>query len=186
MNDDVLTIWTIGHSTRPLDEFLGLLRENAIEALADVRRFAGSRKYPHFNPEPLRDALARIGMDYVPLPDLGGRRHPHADSRNTVWRNEAFRGYADYMETAEFYAGIERLLDLARRKRTALMCAEAVWWRCHRSLIADYLKVQGVQVRHIMGNNKTVPHPYTSAASVHDGVLSYAPDDLFHPGDAQP
>src|SRR6185312_905691 len=95
MSEAALTVWSIGHSTRTLDEFLGLLGENGIEALADVRRFAGSRKYPHFNPEPLRDALAQIGVEYVALPELGGRRRPHVDSHNTVWRNEAFRGYAD-------------------------------------------------------------------------------------------
>ncbi|MBS0556242.1 MAG: DUF488 domain-containing protein [Proteobacteria bacterium] len=186
MNNNTPTIWTIGHSTRPLKEFLGLLHENGIEALADVRRFAGSRKYPHFNPEPLRAALAAIAVEYVAFPELGGRRHPRVDSHNTVWRNEAFRGYADYMETPEFAARIERLLQLARRKHTAVMCAEAVWWRCHRSLIADYLKVRGIAVRHIMSAGKTEPHPYTSAASVRNGVLSYVPDDLLREGGEKP
>jgi uncharacterized protein (DUF488 family) len=186
MSEAALTVWSIGHSTRTLDEFLGLLDENGIEALADVRRFAGSRKYPHFNPEPLRDALAQIGVEYVALPELGGRRRPRVDTRNTVWRNEAFRGYADYMETPEFRAGIERLLELVRRKHTAIMCAEAVWWRCHRSLIADYLKVRGIEVRHIMGAHKTEIHPYTSAARIKDGALSYAPDDLFHDSGVRP
>ena len=185
MSEETSTVWTIGHSTRTLDEFLGLLRENGIEALADVRRFAGSRKYPHFNPEPLRDAFTRIGVEYVPLSELGGRRHPRPDSRNTSWRNEAFRGYADYMETPEFRVGIERLLELARRKRTAIMCAEAVWWRCHRSLIADWLKVHGDDVRHIMAAGKIENHPYTSAASVRNGVLSYVPDDLLREAGTQ-
>jgi uncharacterized protein (DUF488 family) len=186
MSEQTPTIWTIGHSTRPLDEFLGLLVENAIQALADVRRHAGSRKYPQFNPQPLRESLARDGVEYVAMPELGGRRHPRSDSRNTVWRNEAFRGYADYMETPEFRAGIERLLELARRKRTAILCAEAVWWRCHRALIADWLKAYGIEVRHIMGAGKTEVHPYTSAARIRNGALSYAPDDLFRDAGTQP
>jgi len=179
-------VWTIGHSTRTRDEFLALLRENGIEALADVRRHAGSRKYPQFNPEPLRASLTEVGIEYVAFAELGGRRHPRPDSHNTVWRNEAFRGYVDYMQTPEFNAGIERLLELARRKRTAIMCAEAVWWRCHRSLIADWLKVRGIDVRHIMGARKTEIHPYTSAAKIRDGVLSYASDDLFRDGGERP
>lgn len=173
MSEEALTVWTVGHSTRPRDEFLELLAANEIEAVADVRRFAGSRKHPHFNPDALRDALATIGVEYVPLPELGGRRRPRPDSRNTAWRNESFRGYADYMETDEFRAGIARLLELARRRRTAVMCAEAVWWRCHRSLIADYLKASGVCVRHIIGGTRSEIHPYTSAARVTDGILSY-------------
>lgn len=180
MSSEALTIWTIGHSTRTAVEFLDLLAANEIEALADVRRYAGSRKYPQFNPDALRASLADAGIDYVAFPELGGRRHPRPDSHNTIWRNEAFRGYADYMQTPEFRAGMDRLLELARRKRTAIMCAEAVWWRCHRSLIADYLKARGIEVRHIMGAHKTENHPYTSAARIKDGVLSYAPDDLFH------
>lgn len=182
MSDDALTIWTIGHSTRTAAEFLDLLAANKVEALADVRRYAGSRKYPQFNPDLLRAALADVGIEYVAFPELGGRRHPRPDSRNTVWRNEAFRGYADYMETPEFHAGIERLLELARRKRSAIMCAESVWWRCHRSLIADWLKSNGIEVRHILAANKTEIHPYTSAARIDNGVLSYAADDLLHNG----
>jgi uncharacterized protein (DUF488 family) len=177
MSERALTIWTIGHSTRPLDEFLELLGGNGIEAVADVRRHAGSRKYPQFNPDALRESLAAAGVEYVPLPELGGRRRTRPDSPNTAWRNESFRGYADYMETAEFRLGIERLLALARRKRTAVMCAEAVWWRCHRALIADHLKASGVPVVHIVGANRTELHPYTSAARVTRGRLSYSPDD---------
>jgi uncharacterized protein (DUF488 family) len=175
MNDRGLTVWTVGHSTRTLEDFLQLLAINGIEAIADVRRYAGSRKYPHFNGDALRDTLSGLGMEYLPLPELGGRRRPRPDSRNTAWRNQSFRGYADYMETEAFRAGIERLLDLARRRRTAVMCAEAVWWRCHRSLIADYLKVRGVCVRHIVSGGKDEVHPYTSAAQVRDGELSYSP-----------
>ncbi len=173
MSDAELTIWTIGHSSRTLDEFLELLTVNAIEALADVRRFPGSRKYPHFNPDALCAALQGVGIEYVPLPELGGRRRPRPDSHNTAWRNESFRGYADYMETAAFHTGIERLLELARRKRTVIMCSEAVWWRCHRSLIADYLQSIGVCVRHILSRSHSEVHPYTSAAHFAHGKLSY-------------
>ncbi len=175
MIEEDLTIWTIGHSTRTLDEFLDLLAVNAVEAVADVRRFPSSRKYPHFAQDALRKSLQGVGLTYVPLPELGGRRRPRQDSHNTVWRNESFRGYADYMETEGFRAGIEQLLELARRKRTVVMCAEAVWWRCHRSLIADYLKAMGVCVLHIMNGTNSEVHPYTSAASLSDGKLTYSP-----------
>lgn len=175
MSEEELTIWTIGHSTRTLDEFLKLLAIHGIEVLADVRRFPGSRKYPHFAQEALRSSLPEVGIDYVPFPELGGRRRPRPDSHNTVWRNESFRGYADYMETEAFRAGIERLLELARRKRTVILCAEAVWWRCHRALIADYLKAAGVCARHIINAKKSEIHPYTSAARLRAGSLSYSP-----------
>lgn len=171
-----LEVWTVGHSTHFLEAFLAMLAAHDIEAIADVRRHAGSRKYPHFNPDALGRALAQAGVEYVPLPELGGRRSPLADSHNTVWRNPSFRGYADYMETEDFRLGVDRLLALARRRRTAVMCAEAVWWRCHRSLIADYLKARGVCVRHILGPGKSEVHPYTSAARIRDGALTYMPD----------
>ncbi|MGE5341810.1 MAG: DUF488 family protein [Candidatus Omnitrophota bacterium] len=171
------TIWTVGHSNLTLEEFIDLLTVNKIEAIADVRRFPGSRKYPHFNRDALTNALSNVGIDYVHFSELGGRRHPRPNSTNTVWENESFRGYADYMETNEFHTGIERLLALAARKRTAILCAEAVWWRCHRALISDYLKASGVQVQHIMNRTKTEPHPYTTAARLRDGKLSYSPDD---------
>lgn len=167
-------MWTIGHSTRSLDEFIGLLRENSIEALADVRSLPGSRKFPHFNAEKLAESLPAAGIEYVPFKQLGGRRKVRKDSPHTVWRHPAFRGYADYMDTDDFKKGIEDLLDLARQKRTAIMCSEAVWWRCHRSMISDYLKSIGVKVIHIMAPGKTEEHPYTSAASIVDGRLAYA------------
>jgi uncharacterized protein (DUF488 family) len=172
-----LTIWTIGHSTRTLGEFLDLLTVNAIEAVADVRRFPASRRHPHFDQDALRTSLLGAGVEYVPLPELGGRRRPRPDSHNTAWRNESFRGYADYMETEGFRAGIERLLELVRRRRTAVMCAEAVWWRCHRSLIADCLKAAGVSVRHIIDGTNSEIHPYTSAARFRNGRLSYSPGE---------
>lgn len=175
MNAAELKIWTIGHSTRGADEFIELLIANEIEALADVRRFPASRKYPHFNAAELRGALEKAKIEYAAFPELGGRRRPREDSPNTVWRSLSFRGYADYMETTEFQNAIERLAVLARRRRTAIMCSEAVWWRCHRALIADYLKSRGARVFHIIGQAKPELHPYTSAARVVRGELSYSP-----------
>jgi hypothetical protein len=177
MDAGQLTVWTVGHSARTSAEFLDLLTAYEIEAVADVRRYAASRTHPQFNQEALRDALSAIRVEYLALPELGGRRRPRPDSPNTAWRNESFRGYADYMETGEFSSGIERLLELARRRRTAVMCAEAVWWRCHRSLIADYLKARQVCVRHILGTDKSQIHPYTSAARITGGSLSYSSAD---------
>lgn len=168
-----ITVWTIGHSTRSLDEFIGLLKEDSIDALADVRSLPGSRKFPHFNAENLAETLPAAGIEYVPFKQLGGRRKVRKDSPHTVWRHPAFRGYADYMDTDDFKKGIEDLLELARQKRTAIMCSEAVWWRCHRSMISDYLKSIGVKVVHIMAPGKTEEHPYTSAASIVDGRLVY-------------
>lgn len=168
-------IWTIGHSSRTFEEFLELLKEHGIEVLADVRRYAGSRAHPHFNPEPLTEMLGHAGIDYCPFPELGGRRTPRPDSPNTIWRHPAFRGYADYMETPKFQQGLERLVQTAGEGRTTTMCSEAVWWRCHRSMIADALKAGGIQVLHIMGGGKTVEHPYTSAASIVHGQLQYGP-----------
>jgi len=169
-----MRIWTIGHSTRAVDEFISLLKENEIKLLADVRAWPGSKRYPQFNKEALAESLTAHGISYEHFPELGGKRKSKPDSRNTAWRNESFRGYADYMETEEFKKGIERLLNVAEETGpTAIMCAEAVWWRCHRSLIADYLKVRGVEVLHILGANKVEPHPYTPAARIVNGKLSY-------------
>jgi uncharacterized protein (DUF488 family) len=151
------------------------LTANEIGVLADVRRFPASRKYPHFNQASLQDSLAEAGIEYRAFPELGGRRRPRPDSENTVWRNASFRGYADYMETEEFREGISRLTDIARRTPTAIMCAEAVWWRCHRALIADYLKSCGATVHHIIGPGKTEVHPFTTAARLAEGQLRYSP-----------
>ena len=174
LSDERTNIWTVGHSTLTLEDFLELLYLNGIRALADVRRFPGSRKHPQFNQDELRESLAAAGIDYIHLPELGGRRRTRPDSANTVWRNPSFRGYADYMETDVFRAGIERLLQLARDKPTAIMCAEAPWFRCHRALIADYLKASGVNVIHINSGGRNTVHPYTSAARISDGRLSYS------------
>jgi uncharacterized protein (DUF488 family) len=167
------SIWTIGHSTRAADEFEEMLRSHEIEALVDVRSFPGSRRYPHFNKPELANFLQQIGVEYWHSPQLGGRRRPNAHSKNTAWKNASFRAYADHMETDEFKKGIEDLLKLLNEKRTAIMCAEALWWRCHRSLIADYLKAHGIQVIHILDAKHTEEHPYTSAARIVDGQLSY-------------
>ena len=170
-----LSIWTVGHSTRSLAEFLEILQAWQIETLVDVRHFPGSRRFPHFAREALGQALAAENIRYEHLVELGGRRPARPDSRNVAWHNAAFRDYADYMETPAFQGGIDRLLEIARSGRTAIMCSEAVWWRCHRALIADYLKARGVRVLHILSASKIQQeHPYTSAASLIDGRLSYA------------
>ncbi len=172
-----MRIWTIGHSTRAIDDFISLLKENEIKLLADVRTWPGSKRYPQFNKETLAESLNAHAILYEHFPELGGRRKPNPDSRNTAWRNASFRGYADYMETEQFQKGIDRLLDVATETgATAIMCAEAVWWRCHRSLVADYLKARGNEVMHIFGANKVEPHPYTSAARTVNGKLSYSAD----------
>ena len=166
-------LWTIGHSTRSAEEFNQILAAHEIEALIDVRSFPGSRRYPQFNKQQLASALSENGIAYFHLLELGGRRQTRKDSNNTAWKNQSFRGYADHMETAEFQLGIERLMEIAGVNRAAIMCAEALWWRCHRSLISDYLKARGVEVIHIMDTNHVEPHPYTSAARIVNGELSY-------------
>lgn len=170
----VSTVWTIGHSTRPLQAFLDLLAGHGIQALADVRRFPGSRRHPQFAQDALSASLEADGITYRWLPALGGRRRPRSDSRNTAWRNASFRGYADHIESAEFAGGLDELLKLCGDLRTTLMCAEAVWWRCHRALIADVLRSRGIEVVHILDERSSVRHPYTSAARIVDGRLTYA------------
>jgi uncharacterized protein (DUF488 family) len=169
------TVWTIGHSTRPLPSFLALLDTFRIEAVADVRRFPGSRRQPQYAQATLSGALAEHGITYRWIAALGGRRRPQPDSPNIAWRNSSFRGYADYMVTKEFEEGFNELLEIAVRLRTALMCSEAVWWRCHRALIADLLCVRGINVVHIIGETHAVVHPYTSPARIVQGQLSYDP-----------
>jgi uncharacterized protein (DUF488 family) len=168
-----LSVWTIGHSTRPIDEFVAALQSFRISALVDVRTYPGSRRYPQFNKPKLAASLAGVGIEYRHAPELGGRRRAKPDSMNMAWRNEMFRGYADHMDSEEFREGIDRLLGLARESPTAIMCAEAVWWKCHRSLIADYLKAKGVTVLHIVREGKAEEHPFTSAARIVKGELSY-------------
>ncbi len=168
------TIWTIGHSTRSLTEFLQLLKTFEIELLVDVRHYPGSRKFPHFNKDNLATSLPENGFDYKHIIDLGGRRKMEPNSKNDGWRLTSFRAYADYMETTEFKTALVQLKTLATEKRTAIMCAEAVWWSCHRSLISDALKVQGWEVLHIMNQNTATEHPYTSPAKLVNGKLDYS------------
>jgi len=168
-----LAIWTVGHSTRTIEDFIDILRCNQIKILVDVRHFPGSRRFPHFGKIALRDSLSTEGIRYEHLVELGGRRPIHADSHNVAWRNASFRSYADYMETQPFRDGIDHLLEIARTGQTAIMCSEAVWWRCHRSMIAYYLKSIRVSVFHILGTQKVQEHPYTSAAQLVCGLLSY-------------
>lgn len=166
-------IWTIGHSTRPIEEFIHLLRSFKIEILADIRRYPGSKKYPHFNQSNLQAALKKEGIGYVSIPELGGRRKPKPDSLNTAWRNAAFQGYADYMESEEFKNAVNQLEELGRKNNVAYMCSEAVWWRCHRALVSDYLKVRGWKVMHIMSEGKATEHPFTKPAKEVQGKLFY-------------
>jgi uncharacterized protein (DUF488 family) len=168
------TIWTIGHSTRPFEEFLSLLVESRIEVIADVRTFPGSRKFPRYDKEALAASLPTQAISYHWLPALGGRRKASSDSPNIAWRNASFRGYADYMSTTEFAQGLLQLLNVANQERTAIMCSEAVWWRCHRSMIADALRVRGIEVLHILDAKHTVVHPMTAPARIVGGALTYA------------
>lgn len=166
-------IFTIGHSTLAADAFLPMLSAHRVELLADVRRFPASRRNPQFNRDALAELLAGKGIAYLHFPELGGRREPKPGSPNTAWREAGFRGYADYMETAEFSQGIARLLDAAQARATAIMCAEKSWRSCHRGLIADHLKASGIEVIHILDAAATEPHPWTAAARMIDGRLSY-------------
>lgn len=169
-------IWTIGHSTRDLDLFIEMLNDFEIEKLVDVRSFPGSRRFPHFSKEALEVSLPKRNIEYVHMKILGGRRKTSKDSKNTLWRLAAFRGYADYMETNEFKEGIEILEEAASKQKLVYMCAEAVWWSCHRSMISDYLKARAWEVMHIMDRHKAEEHPYTQPARINDkGELTYRP-----------
>jgi uncharacterized protein (DUF488 family) len=171
------TLWTIGHSSRPISGFIELLRAHAIQVVADVRRYPGSRKYPHFNAEALNESLRAAAIGYLSFVELGGRRKARPDSPHTVWRHAAFRGYADYMDTIEFSEALDRLIHAALTQRVAIMCSEALWWQCHRSMISDALKARGKQVLHIMAVDNAPEHPYTSAAQIIDGRLHYGTSD---------
>jgi uncharacterized protein (DUF488 family) len=183
------TIYTIGHSTRTLDEFIALLRQVDVTLLVDVRSFPRSRAMPHFNIDTFPDVLASDGIGYVHLRALGGRRHRPTGappSHNTYWRVAAFRAYADYAETETFRAGLNELRRFAETNRCAIMCSEAVWWRCHRRIITDYLLANGTQVEHIMGIGNVTPATVTPGALVMaDGTLRYPPptDDDNSSGD---
>ena len=173
-----MAIVTVGHSNRTLEEFLELLIAHRVSLLVDVRTIPRSRHNPQFNREVLPPMLAAQGIAYEHLPGLGGLRHPRKDSVNTGWRNASFRGYADYMQTEEFQCQLSLLRELETGQRTAIMCAEAVPWRCHRSLIADALTIQGVPVTHILTAAKAEPHQLTSFASVEGTRIIYPGPEL--------
>jgi uncharacterized protein (DUF488 family) len=168
-----MVVRTIGHSTHAIDEFIEMLKAHDIEDLVDIRTVPRSRHNPQFNRETLPASLAAAGIGYRHLPGLGGLRRPRTDSVNTGWRNASFRGYADYMQTREFEAALEQLIDLARAKRVAIMCAEAVEWRCHRSLVADALAVRGIPVEHIQSAKRAKPHRMTPFAKVSGARIVY-------------
>ena len=155
-------IWTIGHSNRTQAEFLEALLSFRIEGLVDVRRYPGSRKHPQFSAEALQEYLPQAGITYYPCLDLGGRRKPVEGSTNTVWKSKSFQAYADYSQTPDFQKAIAKLTELATEKRIAYMCSEAVWWRCHRAIISDYLKERNWQVMHIMKAGVAKEHPFTT------------------------
>jgi uncharacterized protein (DUF488 family) len=172
------TIYTIGHSTRPIEQFIALLRAHGIEELVDVRTIPRSRHNPQFGKEELAASLQQAGIVYTHLGKLGGLRHATKDSVNLGWQNTSFRGFADYMATPEFQAGLEELKALAEEKTVTIMCAEAVPWRCHRSLIADALTIQGWQVLHIQSRKTASPHKLTPFLKVQDGKITYpAPEE---------
>lgn len=182
--DGAPTLWTIGHSTREWAVFVAMLGDAGIGTLVDVRRFAGSRRHPQFSGETMARTLPEARIEYVPMPDLGGRRKTLEDSPNTAWRNASFRGYADHMANSTYRGARDRLAVLATANRTAVMCAEALWWQCHRGLISDDFKADGWQVIHLTAPGRSEPHPYTSAARLLDGRLDYgaptaAQDSLF-------
>jgi len=166
-------VLTIGHSTHPIGEFISILEAHGVDVLADVRTIPRSRHNPQFNRDSLASSLAEAEMRYIAMPGLGGLRHPRPDSPHTAWRNASFRGYAGYMQTAEFRENLDRLIDLSRQAPTAIMCAEAVPWRCHRWLIADALVVLGIPVEHIMTATSARPHQVTPFARVEGKQIIY-------------
>ena len=168
-----LSLWTVGHSTRSLEEFVSLLKVHGIERLVDIRTLPGSKRFPHFNQENLSPALEREGIEYRHMPGLGGLRKPRKDSVNLGWRNTSFRGFADYMQSEAFEENLKTLMELAREKPSTVMCAEAVPWRCHRSLIADALLQRRVKVRHMLNGKKPKPHSLTAFARVKGRKVVY-------------
>ncbi|MDQ6735845.1 MAG: DUF488 domain-containing protein [Nitrospirota bacterium] len=171
-------ILTVGHSTRPIEAFLDLLRAQGVKRVIDVRTIPRSRHNPQFNRETLPQTLRQAGIGYTHLPELGGLRHAQRDSPNMGWRNTSFRGYADYMQTPAFEAGLDTLMTAGEREPIVVMCAEAVPWRCHRSLIADALSIRGISVEHILSATRTQPHALTPFAQVHGARITYPADQL--------
>jgi uncharacterized protein (DUF488 family) len=179
-------IYTIGHSTRTLDELVGLLHAVDVGVLADIRTVPRSRHNPQFNGAALRVDVRRRGLLYAPIAALGGLRHARKDSLNTGWRNASFRGYADYMLTKDFEGGLAKLRELTAKGTVALMCAEAVPWRCHRSLVADVLTARGAHVEHIIGRARPSPHRLTPFARVSNGRVTYPGENVAQPDDRSP
>ena len=169
-------VLTVGHSTHPIEEFLHLLDAHGVKRLVDVRTVPRSRHNPQFNKDSLPEALRRVGIAYTHMPELGGLRRPRKDSINLGWRNAGFRGFADYMQTAEFKNALSRLIEMAEKERVAIMCAEAVPWRCHRSLVADALNVRAVPVIEILSESSWRMHPLTPFARVEGSRLTYPPE----------
>jgi uncharacterized protein (DUF488 family) len=169
-------IFTVGHSTLPIESFIALLRAYDIETLADIRTVPRSRHNPQFNGDALGASLHLAGIEYVALPGLGGLRRPQKESKNGGWRNDSFRGYADYMQTPAFAAALQRLVDMSRQKRVAIMCAEAVPWRCHRSLVADALNARGIPAVEILSADSHRLHKLTPFAAVHGTTVTYPPE----------
>ena len=173
-------LFTIGHSNHPLDQFLAILAQHKIEALVDIRRFPGSRKHPHFNRDNLAASLKKAGIDYHWQEALGGRRSKRkGESPNPGLRNESFRNYADYMLTQEFREGVDALLEVARQKKTAFMCAEGLYWQCHRRLVSDFLLANGLTVQHIMPNGELRPPPLTEGAKTVEGTVTYPGENVL-------
>jgi len=168
-------VLTVGHSTRSQEDFVALLQAHAVKRLVDVRSIPRSRHNPQFNRDRIASALRRAGVSYLHMKDLGGLRHPRSDSPNTAWRNASFRGFADYMQTRRFAAGLRKLMKIAKTKQTAIMCAEAVPWKCHRSLIADALLAHGYRVEEILSLKRTRPHVLTPWARVKGAKITYPP-----------
>lgn len=179
------TLFSIGHSTRTLQEFVELLLAYGIERLVDVRTLPGSKRYPQFNGETLEAQLSRFSISYRHMKSLGGLRRPRADSQNSAWRNVSFRGYADYMQTEEFSKALARLCSSAERRRICIMCAEAVPWRCHRSLIADALLVRGFETIEILGLTQNRVHKLTPWGKIRGGRVYYPPQETLCPPDTQ-
>ncbi|MRR17110.1 MAG: DUF488 domain-containing protein [Deltaproteobacteria bacterium] len=176
-----MTVYTIGHSTRSIESFIRMLRTHAIKKVVDIRAIARSRHNPQYNEDELKRSLGSEDIEYVHCPGLGGLRHTTKASINTGWRNASFRGYADYMQTPQFQENLARLIDIVREKKTAILCAEAVPWRCHRSLVADALSVRGITVLDILGETGVRPHALTPFAEIHGTKITY-PGTGFAPG----
>nr|WP_315035654.1 DUF488 domain-containing protein [uncultured Chryseobacterium sp.] len=178
-NKETPVIYSIGHSVHQLEYFIEMLNSFDIKALVDIRRFPGSKRYPWFSKDNLEKILPEHNIEYIHMEELGGRRKVQPGSVNSLWKNESFRGYADYMQTPEFAKAIEKLENIGRKKPTAFMCSEAVWWSCHRAMVSDYLKSKGWKVEHIMNLEKIEEHPYTSPARIRNEKLFYSDESLF-------